>query len=882
LLGLYQQVLGGAIAANDSAEQRELRLTGLVVKRAGALRLYNPIYARVFDAVWVERALAELRPYGAAIAAWVASGCEDESRLLRGQALVEAQGWAEGKRLGDEDYRFLAASQGLETRAIEARLAVAVEEKGILAAAEATAQKRLRSAGCWVKGSAVVAVFLLAVAGGLGLYGRRAWEEQQVAVAVTKLEREGSAAVELTKKRPLEGLLRAMRSGESLQQLMQQKRTSEYLTGSPVYALQQALETTKYQTLLAHPAGITQMVVTPKGDRIITVGEDNVIREWDVAGNLTNHIKIGDQFKNIEISPNGDRIVLYHPTEASIKVIDSGGRLIKEFHGDATLRIMFSPAGDRIFTYEREYRKSDDGKSLTYTSSIMRMFDNSFNLITQFDSPSGYWLIDNSHHVYMLFSLKKNLFAIITANGIIEVRDLSGNIFARLSGVTGRITGINFNSSGDKIIAASNDGSAKVWDLTKQTISTLKRQAGDERSLDARFSPQNNQMLTTAGRNIKLWSSSGELIETFRGHHNKVTSAQFNHDGKYVISSSLDGTIKVWGLEGNILFNSLTPLNSLSPLYAFKYPVLLKGSQVLVEGLNNSAYIWNLSKQISEQYIERPESESDGYGLSINSSLDRILIVSKSYQSAKILDVVENVVSKFSLPNMPEAKITGNFDRIHWSFSRDNQHVVATTIISKKRHGPPDLTTEDVKLNSFSFDLQGRFLKVIKNSTFADAEIDVRDIDASTLPQIDSSGKYILTSTGIGRADYPGTIFLSTKLGQKLFEVDGKRPQMNPKRSLLLTHNDNSTVKVWGFSGQLVAEFKQNQPYLSDVKFNSSGDRVIMLFENGDIQTHPIETLPQMLKRGCTWLRSYLDANPTELDQLPTCKAQYAKTPPKP
>jgi WD40 repeat protein len=105
---------------------------------------------------------------------------------------------------------------------------------------------------------------------------------------------------------------------------------------------------------------------------------------------------------------------------------------------------------------------------------------------------------------------------------------------------------------------------------------------------------------------------------------------------------------------------------------------------------------------------------------------------------------------------------------------------------------------------------------------------------------------------------------------------------MNPNRNLFLTHNDNSTVKVWDFSGQLVAEFKQNQPYLTDVKFNSNGDRVIILFGNGNIQTHQIETLPQMIKRGCTWLRTYLDVNPTELDQLPTCKAQFAKTPPKP
>jgi hypothetical protein len=81
-------------------------MTGLVVQRQGQLRVYNPIYAAVFDAEWLAAALGELRPYGGAIAAWLTSNHQDESRLLRGQALQDARAWAEGKSLGDDDRRF--------------------------------------------------------------------------------------------------------------------------------------------------------------------------------------------------------------------------------------------------------------------------------------------------------------------------------------------------------------------------------------------------------------------------------------------------------------------------------------------------------------------------------------------------------------------------------------------------------------------------------------------------------------------------------------------------------------------------------------------------------------------------------------------------------
>jgi len=114
LLGLYQQVLQqGVLGSDDSSEQMALRLTGLVVKRGGMLRVANRIYERVFGEDWLGRELANLRPYGEGIAIWLESGQQDESRLLRGEALKEAQAWAEKKSLGDDDYRFLNASQEL-------------------------------------------------------------------------------------------------------------------------------------------------------------------------------------------------------------------------------------------------------------------------------------------------------------------------------------------------------------------------------------------------------------------------------------------------------------------------------------------------------------------------------------------------------------------------------------------------------------------------------------------------------------------------------------------------------------------------------------------------------------------------------------------------
>lgn len=64
LLGLYQQVLQhGEVVGDDSSEQMELRLSGLVVKQQGKLKVSNRIYATVFNQSWVDQAFGKLRPY---------------------------------------------------------------------------------------------------------------------------------------------------------------------------------------------------------------------------------------------------------------------------------------------------------------------------------------------------------------------------------------------------------------------------------------------------------------------------------------------------------------------------------------------------------------------------------------------------------------------------------------------------------------------------------------------------------------------------------------------------------------------------------------------------------------------------------------------------
>ena len=115
LLGMYQQILDkGRIPADESNEQMQLRLSGLVVKQDSTQEVYNRIYAAVFNSDWVSRALTDLRPawYEAAIEAWKKAGDKQKEKyLLQGKRLKDAEDWAKGKRLSPEDDSFLEESR---------------------------------------------------------------------------------------------------------------------------------------------------------------------------------------------------------------------------------------------------------------------------------------------------------------------------------------------------------------------------------------------------------------------------------------------------------------------------------------------------------------------------------------------------------------------------------------------------------------------------------------------------------------------------------------------------------------------------------------------------------------------------------------------------
>ena len=116
--------------------------------------------------------------------------------------------------------------------------------------------------------------------------------------------------------------------------------------------------------------------------------------------------------------------------------------------------------------------------------------------------------------------------------------------------------------------------------------------AGHTASLSqAVFSPDGSRLLTTSeDGTARLWSSDGPLLETLVGHEDKVINGRFSPNGTLILTASADGTARLWDGNGN-------PLATLSGHEDGLIDALFTpdGQSVVTAAADGTARLWTLA-----------------------------------------------------------------------------------------------------------------------------------------------------------------------------------------------------------------------------------------------------------------------------------------------
>jgi WD40 repeat protein/predicted Ser/Thr protein kinase len=194
---------------------------------------------------------------------------------------------------------------------------------------------------------------------------------------------------------------------------------------------------------------------------------------------------------------------------------------------------------------------------------------------------------------YVAFSPDSKRLVTASLDHTARVWDIpSGTELAVLSGHTAALLCAVFSPDGTRILTASEDKTAKLWDAaTGQEQTTL---LGHIDSLNsAVFSPDGRRVATASDdRTAKIWdAATGGELTTLRGHQDSIDSVVFSPDGRSVATSSTDHTAKLWDPVSGEELATLRGHSARIISVAFSPD----GTRIATASEDNTARLWDMA-----------------------------------------------------------------------------------------------------------------------------------------------------------------------------------------------------------------------------------------------------------------------------------------------
>ena len=345
---------------------------------------------------------------------------------------------------------------------------------------------------------------------------------------------------------------------------------------------------------------IWQASFAPTDDRVVTASEDGTAGLWDAPPPPTTppNPQPADGHESLTLtghaggvwsaafSPDGSKIVTgSYDTEAYIWDSHTGDKLMTlDGHLDWITSVAFSFDGSRVVTASQDgtarlwdvTNLPTDGKTTTNAITVATLSGHEGGVLSAAFSPNAQRIVTASF------------------DGTARVwNTITGRPMATMKGHTDKIWSAAFSPDGKRMVTASQDDTARLWDAAS---GVQQRELTGHTSwvLYAAFSPDSRRVVTaSADDTAKIWDAeTGDLLQTLHGHTSGVLMAEFDNTGTRVVTASFDKTARIWDVASGKEIRTLTGHRNGVLSAAFSPD----GKKIVTSSYDETGRIWNVDK----------------------------------------------------------------------------------------------------------------------------------------------------------------------------------------------------------------------------------------------------------------------------------------------